>query len=80
MLEPVERDVHAQQIEQPRLGLEREDSSGWPDPVGGREREVAPVGAGVDEHVAGAQNAGGELRFLRFVAAGVADLARDRIA
>ena len=77
--ESVRRGVLREQGRQLRMRLEREHASARPDEVRADQREVAPVGAHVDRRHARPQQPHRELRFLRLVAAGEADLARDRV-
>ena len=79
-VEPVGFQVGGQEREQPRLRLEGNHSSAGADPVRAGQREVPPVRADVDEDVAGMQEPRRELRLLRLVAAGEADLSRHRVA
>ncbi len=61
------------------MRLERDDTPGRADQVRAHEREVAPVGADVDNDHAGTEEPLDELRFLRLVSAREAHLARDRV-
>ena len=80
VVEPVGLDVGRQEREQTRLRLEGDHASAGADPVRGGQREVPPVRADVDEDVAGTKQPRRELRLLRLVAPGEADLARHRVA